>query len=121
MATRIKLMALLKGEDQAFLAVVDSSALISDLKDEVQERRKRSALKDIDAADLNLWKVETPMSAINLSARLSEAGVSELCVQMPPEDPVLKWLPTQPTSCVHFVVEIASADFTLCRGLWHQF
>ncbi|TDL30029.1 hypothetical protein BD410DRAFT_50391 [Rickenella mellea] len=106
MATPVGLIAHLPGEEEPFYVEVDLSALISGLKSKVQEARKHTALNGVHPDDLNLWKLEPPMRTVDLCARLSEMDISEFGVEMPSEDPVLNWFPTQPTSCVHFVVEL---------------
>lgn len=47
--------------DQMFTVEIAKTKSISFLKDLIEEK-KASQLKDVDASDLNLWKVDLPIS-----------------------------------------------------------
>ena len=54
--TRV-LFCLIQGETDPFEVTVSTSKSISSLKGVIQEKCKNVALRDVDAADLVLWKV----------------------------------------------------------------
>jgi hypothetical protein len=55
--THRELWCLIKGDSTAFRVTPLGKASIDELKDLVWEKRKNSALRNVDATDLVLWKV----------------------------------------------------------------
>ena len=54
--TRV-LFCLIEGDTNPFEVTVSTGKSISFLKEVIQEKRKNGPLRDVDAADLVLWKV----------------------------------------------------------------
>jgi len=54
--TRV-LFCLIQGDSNPFEVTVSTGKSISFLKEVIQEKRKNGPLRDVDAADLVLWKV----------------------------------------------------------------
>ena len=51
------LFCLIQGDTNIFEVTVSTGKSISFLKEVIQKKRKNGALRDVDAADLVLWKV----------------------------------------------------------------
>ena len=54
--TRV-LFCIIQGDTNLFEVTVSTGKSISFLKEVIQKKRKNGALRDVDAADLVLWKV----------------------------------------------------------------
>lgn len=67
--TRV-LSCLIQGDTNIFEVTVSTGKSISFLKEVIQKKRKNGALRDVDAADLVLWKVGEPLYSQPFSLQL---------------------------------------------------
>ncbi|KAJ3328398.1 hypothetical protein HDU93_001486 [Gonapodya sp. JEL0774] len=118
-ATTLTLNCLLLGERSPFEVFTTLSASVNTLKKAVKDTRPH-AFSDVDAEDLDLWKVNVPYTE---RGTLREEAFREEDVMEPLEEISYYFQPPVPKKYIHFVVRRRAGLLTwiLCSRLrWYD-